>query len=271
MVVVASPGTPPRTTSATFGIRTTDELESLPGRDDPETASPFETRLDAGTLRCAGGPSLRIPDARRPEDLAWLVAQCRRFPALGGQNRSGFTFGRELNATEDRESFGSIGLPVIEGKHIAPFTVDVAASTKRIDVPRVAQLLPGRSYTRARLAYRDVSGAGNRRTLIAAIVPAGIVTTHTLFCLRTPLEDVQQHFLCALFNSSPLNRIVRMLMGSHVTTGLVEHLPVPVWTGDESQMTLADMARTLAGAGTSQSDREAIERGIDERASGMYA
>jgi hypothetical protein len=28
-----------------------------------------------------------------------------------------------------------------------------------------------------------------------------------------------------------INAVVRMLMGSHVTTGLVEGLPVPKWTG----------------------------------------
>jgi len=271
MVLVASPGAPPRKSSATFGVRTPEELGSLPGRDDPEAGSAFETRLDAGTLRCAGGPALRIPDARCPGDLDWLLTQCRRFPALGHERGWHLSFGRELNATEDRESFGPAGLPVIEGKHIGPFRVDAAAATKRISASRVTRLLPAAPHTRARLAYRDVSGAGNRRTLIAAVVPPGVVTTHTLFCVRTPPDDARQHFLCALFNSSPLNRIVRMLMGSHVTTGLVEHLPVPVWTGDAAQLALADLARALADAGTSETDRTAIEHESDERIARMYA
>ena len=85
------------------------------------------------------------------------------------------------------DAFGPIGrprcaVPLIEGKQIDPFRVafdrcrsaSIGAETRRRD-PR-----------RARLAYRDVASATNRLTLIAAIVPARAVTTHTLFCLRTP-------------------------------------------------------------------------------------
>ena len=45
----------------------------------------------------------------------------------------------------------------------------------------------GTRHERPRLCYRDVAGASNRLTLIAAILPAGCVSTHTVFCLRTPL------------------------------------------------------------------------------------
>jgi hypothetical protein len=96
------------------------------------------------------------------------------------------------------------------------------------------------------VAYRDVSSVTNRLSLIAAVVPAGVVTTHTLLCLRTPLPRVHQHFLCALFNSYVLNAIVRMLMGGHVTTSLVESLPVPRWTGDDTQRRIAVIAHRLA-------------------------
>ena len=106
--------------------------------------------------------------------------------------------------------------------------------------------LPACPFERARLAYRDVSSVSNRVSLIAAIVPARIVTTHTLFCLRTRLPLVRQHFLCALFNSFVLNAVVRMLMGGHLTTSLVEGLPVPVWSGDLLQRRIASLACRLA-------------------------
>ena len=57
----------------------------------------------------------------------------------------------------------------------------------------------------ARLAYRDIASATNRLTLIAAIVPARAVTTHTLFCLKTPLPLDAQQVLCALLNSFVAN------------------------------------------------------------------
>ena len=271
MVLVASPGSPPRKIPARFGVRTAAEIDELPGVDEPGMPSSFPVRLDVETIRIAGGASVRIPDVRHPGDLEWLVAQCTRFPALGDHAGWNLHFGRELNATEDRKAFSDEGLPIIEGKHIAPYRVNADASTRRISPKTASDLLPSGGFFRPRLAYRDVAGVGNKRTLIAAIVPAGVVTTHTLFCVRDPPADEQQHFLCALFNSSPLNRIVRMLMGGHVTTGLVEHLPVPPWTGDREQCRLAELAQQLARE-TPEDDERRVEaqREIDARVGRLY-
>ena len=74
------------------------------------------------------------------------------------------------------------------------------------DEPSIRRALP----QRARLAYRDVASATNRLTLIAAIIPARAVTTHTLFCLRTRLPMVEQHVLCALLNSFVANYLIRL-------------------------------------------------------------
>ena len=78
------------------------------------------------------------------------------------------------------------------------------------------------------------------------MIPGNVVTTHTLFCLRNPLPLEQQHFLCGVLNSDLLDAIVRMLMGGHVTTSLMESLPVPVWTGSNGQQQIAAIALTLA-------------------------
>ena len=271
MVLVASPGLEPRTIPSRFGVRTAAEIDELPGADEPGIPSRFPARLDAETIRIAGGASLRIPDVRNQGDLEWLVAQCRRFPAIGDPAGWNLRFGRELNATEDRHAFGDEGLPIIEGKHIAPYRVNAPTPTRRIPSQTASLLLPSGSFHRARLAYRDVAGVGNRHTLIAAIVPAGVVTTHTLFCVRNPPDDEQQHFLCALFNSSPLDRMVRMLMGGHVTTGLVEHLPAPPWTGDRGQRRLAELAQQLAHE-CPEDDERCVEaqREIDARVGRLY-
>src|SRR4030095_1735587 len=94
-------------------------------------------------------------------------------------------FGRELNATDDRAHFGRTGLPVLEGKQIDPFRARVADATSFIDRRVAERLLRRRTpIDRPRLAYREVAAATNRLTLIAAIVPASVVTTHTIFCLR---------------------------------------------------------------------------------------
>jgi hypothetical protein len=245
LVVVIRAGGRTDEVRARFGVRTADELDDLPGRDDP-LRSAYPVRLTPGGLSAVGGRTRRIPDVRRAIDHEVARRAAREFPRLGDPSGWGARFGRELNATEDRHRFTPRGWPVIEGKHVSPFVVEPAGAPHRIEPDAAARALgPGRA-DRARLAYRDVSGVGNRLSLIAAIVPAGVVTTHTLYCLRTPLPLVQQHGLAAFFNSFVLNAIVRLLMGQHVTTGLVEDLPVPRWTGDRADRYLAGLARSIA-------------------------
>jgi hypothetical protein len=96
-----------------------------------------------------------------------------------------------------------------------------------------------------------VSGVGNRFALIAAIVPGGIVTTHTVYCLKNVLDRDRMLFLTALLNSHVLNLVVRLLMGSHVTTSLVEGLPAPLWCGDRGDRRVAELADRL---GTNPND-----------------
>jgi len=248
LVVTASRGGPACVTRGRFGVKTAAELDALPGRESADADSPaaFPIRLSRTRLSTAGGSARRVPDARSASALDALVRLCRDHPRLGAHDGWNVRFGRELNATDDRGRFGAAGLPVIDGKHLAPFVVDPSASTRRIVRREAERRLPDRRFDRPRLAYRDVSGVGNRRCLIAAIVPAGVVTTHTLFCLRTPLPAVRQELLCALFNSDVLDAVVRMLMGTHVTASLVADLPVPAWRDSDAERRLAALARRLA-------------------------
>jgi hypothetical protein len=115
--------------------------------------------------------------------------------------------------------------PIVEGKQIEPFRVSLERCRLQLD-PRamIRRTLPHR----ARLAYRDVASATNRLTLIAAIIPARAVTTHTLFCLKTRLPMAAQHVLCALLNSFVANYLIRLRVNTHVTATLMSRLPVPV-------------------------------------------
>ena len=70
----------------------------------------------------------------------------------------------------------------------------------RCSAPRSAR------YERPRLAYRDVASATNRLTLIAAILPPRCVSTHTVFCLRTPLSAARP-----VFSVRPVQQLRREL------------------------------------------------------------
>ena len=128
----------------------------------------------------------------------------------------------------------------MEGKHLEPFHANIDAVRYSISAARARRLLGSDRPWIERLAYRDVAGASNRTTLIAAVLPAGCVSTHTVFCLRTPLPLRAQHFLCALFNSFVVNYLVRLRVTTHVTTATVEQLPIPA--GDAAPAAFREIA-----------------------------
>ena len=132
---------------------------------------------------------------------------------------------------------------MLEGKHLHPHHVDVASARHRISRAAASRLLPDLPFDRARLAYRDVTAPTNTQTLIAAIVPAGAVTSHSLFCLRNAWDLRTQGALALILNSDVANFLVRLFVGSHVTTSLIEWLPVP-----DMEASVAELSGLDAGS-----------------------
>ena len=207
-------------------------------------------RVTPALLERLTGSDMAVPDFRAPVDVVIAERAATCFPALGSAEGWGARFGRELNATDDRHLFteGGRGLPVLEGKHIDAFAVHPRDARWRITREWAARRL-GSRHLRARLAYRDVASATNRMTLIAALLPRGCVSTHTLFCLRTALPLRDQYYLCGLFNSFVVNYLARLRVTTHVTTAIVERLPVP----------------TAAQAGSSFREIGALSLGLSRR------
>lgn len=251
-----------------FGERSADVLDLLP--DSGGASAAFPVRLARQAIERIGGRHLAIPELRAPLDLVIAEKAIARARPLGDPNGWAARFGRELNVTDDRRHFGppGSGLPVLEGKQIRPFVADVAGARQAIPARTAARLLDrGATYGRARLAFRDVASATNARSLIAAIVPAGVVTTHTLLCLKTALDEADQLALCALLNSFVANYLVRQRMGTHVTATIAEHLPVPrpVW-GAPAHVALGAAAARLT---RSSGDDDAAAR-IEATAARLY-
>ncbi|MGB7219748.1 MAG: N-6 DNA methylase, partial [Vicinamibacterales bacterium] len=248
LLMTASTGQSTREIACRFGLDDPADLESV-GEEPPASSAWFSTRLTPAVLDRVSGPDLTIPWVQTPMDLSIAERAAALFPALGSQSGWSARFGRELNATEDRGSFCGPreGLPIVEGKQIQPFVVDLDAARYAIRRRVARQLLPHGRYTTPRLAYRDVAGATNRLTLIAAILPGQCVSTHTLFCLRTPLALRDQHFLCGLFNSLVVNFLVRLQVTLHVTTAAVERLPIPTREAAPGAVReVASLARMMA-------------------------
>jgi hypothetical protein len=130
---------------------------------------------------------------------------------------------------------------VFEGKQIDSFRACVDGCRHQLRADAAVRI-----PRRPRLAYRDIASATNRLTLIAAVIPAEAVTTHTLFCLKTPLAMDAQHVLCALFNSFVANYLIRLRVNTHVTVSLVSRLRVPALDRDSHTFRrLSTLAQTL--------------------------
>ncbi|MPY89236.1 MAG: N-6 DNA methylase [Luteitalea sp.] len=233
LLLTASAGGRTEHVPCRLGLVAPSELDRMPdaGHGEPHVSwTPLATSL----LRRMSGSRLAIPDVRSPDALRFLTHVCALAPALGSPDGWNARFGRELHATDDRARLRppGNGIPVVEGKQLQPFSVDVVGARASVPLdllPRGLGASPGRlaRVLRARLAYRDVASATNRVSLIAAILPAMTVSTHTVFTLESPLDLEEQRFLCAVFNSYVANAYVRLFMSSHVTAALLATLPVP--------------------------------------------
>lgn len=215
-------------------------------------------------------PDLAIPALRHAIDLAIVERAASLFPPLGDPRGWSASFGRELNATDDRDAFrpsrGGNGLPVVQGKHVEPFRVSLEEAAHRIAGTDARRLMPSGRYQHPRLAYRDVASATNRQTLIACVLPPHCVSTHTVFCLRTPMSLSEQYFLCGLFNSFVVNYLVRLRVTTHVTTATVERLPIP--TRDVAPAAFREIA-ALARIVSRRSDASLLAR-LNARVAQLY-
>ena len=227
LLLTATAGRPTRAIGCRLGESDLAVLDQI--RDDADGSSSFDVRMTPAFLDRVSPDDGAIPWIANRLDMAIVERSAALFPPLGGDRGWRARFGRELNASDDRDALhaGGPGLPIVEGKQLEPFRAHLSSARYAIARTEAARRLRDGRYDRARLAYRDIAGATNRLTLIAAVLPAGCVSTHTVFCLRTPLPAASQHLLCGVFNSFVLNYLVRLRVSTHVTTGIVEQLPVP--------------------------------------------
>jgi hypothetical protein len=267
-LVTATTGGSTHEVQSRSAVRSAAVLDDVPD----EGAVPGSVRVPVALIRRFSGDSLAMPELQHERDRSILARVLAVAPPLGGDEGWQARFGRELNATDDRPHFSSSGLPVLEGKLIEPFVAHVDQATQFID-PVVARRLLGRRarVDRPRLGYREVAASTNRLTLIAAIIPAHVVTTHTIFCMREPADDALQWFLCGIFNSFVANYLVRLRGGTHVPASVIHQLPVPRVARDSDPFVaiarLARRATAHPSDGSARSDLHAhVARayGLDE-------
>jgi hypothetical protein len=256
ILLTATKGSATDHVACRFGVRRAAWLDTLPddARDDPPEARPIV--LSRALLTACDPEQLSWPELDDARDLEILAHVAGAVPALASPDGWNVRFGRELNATDDRASMKpratapASALPVVEGKHLEPFRVHVDRAVQAMPLEAAARRLdPERTFRRPRLAYREVASATNKLTLIAAVLPAGTVSTHTVFCARTALDLSSQYCLLALLNSLVANYLVRLQVTTHVTASVLARLRVPAPATMPERRSLIALAQRLESSG----------------------
>lgn len=261
----------------------TETLRFQCGLTDPEALdrgdlSPPPLAIARTRLEAWSPEHLTIPQISNVTALGIIAQLTERVPALGDSSGWHVRFGRELNATDDRPHFVRLAdrrqpvLPVVEGKQLSPFHVDLERSQLAMPIKTASGRLDGPStFDRDRIAYRDVASATNRLTLIAAMLPRGTISTHTVFCLKSPLDQRSQWCLLALLNSFVANYLVRLQVTTHVTTALMARLPIPRPDRKSPEFSrLVELSRRIArGGGVDNESADYAE--LNSITAGLYA
>ena len=258
-VFTATKGRPTRELRARFGLREPAVLDDAP--DDGNT--PASVTIPLTLVHRFSHEGLAVPDLRTTADRELLAHILQVARPLGDPRGWNAHVGRELNATDDRRHFSSCGLPVLEGKALEPFRANLDAAAAFIDPSTLSRVFGSRvTASRPRLGYREVAAATNALTLIAAIIPPRVVTTHTIFCMKEPADPNVHLFLCGVFNSYVANWLVRLRGGTHVAASLIHELPVPVCPPTDPLFT--EICALTRAASSKEGARAALQAAVAE-------
>jgi hypothetical protein len=217
-------------------------LTNLTQITDPDRLIEYDQEF----IAASGGKHSTFLELRHRDDLAIAQRMFVRHRRFGAWSKSlCISLSRELHMTDDARSFTLLTtllpaqeddyLPLHEGKTIHQFT-------DRWDTPRYyvarsrlankpATIESSRYY---RAACREVAGATNERTVIAAMLPPGVLCGHTLSVERTPGQRPNSAALVqvAMMNSFCFDWLLRQKAAAHVSIYILADLPVPNLSAD---------------------------------------
>ncbi len=241
----------------------------------------------------AFGPGLETP-ILNSQDEADLLAKLRRrnrFPRGAGARWSCFPV-RELHEAHDRCFWlgHREGLPLWKGASFGQYDPHGAdgrscpstdALWKKVKKPMpgrgslIAREVPlaerrqavERELTRARIAFRDITNRTNTRTVIASLIPPGVLLTDAAPYLAFTEGDARARAAClGIMNSLPFDWQARRFVELHVSFFLLEGLHLPD-LADEDFLAVARASARLSAVDDRYADfaREVgVEPGLVE-------
>lgn len=238
-----------------------------------QTGSVRIGRAQLGRMRA----DLTVPEVRSLAELCLFAKLVEQGTTLAAEQWR-HSYMRELDMTNDRDQFltdqHSDALPLMEGRLVHQHRVMAKAyrsGTGRAAVwepldPSRAQLRPQFWYPRAKLpaglarrtdvpraGFCDVTGQTNERTLLAAVIPSGVVCGNKVptLAFETPgmSAEAAATLWVAIANSLPVDWAARRVVTTSMNYFLLASLPLPVLDDAQQARVLraAQQLRELEG------------------------
>ena len=221
-------------------------------------------------------PDLSLPEVHGYEDWQLFVRLRRLHPEFGSLEGLWCPrFHREMDMTGDRAKFQATGngrdsIPVIEGRMVHHHRVSakryVSGRGRRaqwevqsyFDAPLTPQWFVRRDDLHPALKDRvnwlragfcDITGQTNERTVLAALIPAGVVCGNKVPTIDFASND-QAAAWVGVANSIPFDWLARRLVTTTLNFFILRSLPIPRWDAeDDTYLKIAKSTQYLARLG----------------------
>ena len=223
---------------AAFMRHEVSELDRFP----QEGAIPISVNL----IRRLSPDSLSVVEFKSQLDVQ-IAEKMLRFPLLGEEvpGKWKLQLTAEFRMTNDSQLFKNQPakgrLPLYEGKMIWQFDHQLSEPRFWVNEKEARSAALGRTpdkgqrldYQSYRLGFRDIAANTNERTLVATIIPLTFhgnkIPTVCVFSENGNrlIQDTEQLYLCALWNSFVLDYVIRMRVTTTLNFFYIYQLPVP--------------------------------------------
>ncbi len=234
--------------------------------------TPWRADLSLSEFRSVQ-PDLSIPEVHNRKD--WdLFRRLRSTHPEFGSDDGGWCprFCREIDMTSDRPKFKSAlaqrsGIPLIEGRMVHQHRVSakryVAGQGRRakwsVQFPFDSHLQPqwvmepddirlnrSERINRTRAGFCDITGQTNERTMLAALIPDGVICGNKVPTLDFASE-CQGAAWVGIANSLAFDWLTRRLMTTTLNFFILRSLPIPTWDIEERAFSeIGKITHTLA-------------------------
>ena len=191
-----------------------------------------------------------------------ILLKLFKFPLLDSEQWNFHTQSSEFHMTKNQNLFhtSKIGFPLYKGETMEQFTHTFATPAYWIEEKVGTDFLKNKEFGRIkkykqnvepriasddyRLVWRALTNFSNRRTLISTILPPNVFLGHSLNFLKPlifdgkkyikPLSYEETIFVCGMFNSFPVDFILRHRILTNLTLSFIKELPIPKFDKNNS-------------------------------------